>query len=443
MTPSFRRNLAAAFLSGNWTVDGLVERGTLACGECAEWLEPLVRRVLKVFSLPPLDLDLAPLDQYLAADEELARAWWCEYRRAEAFPRQIFWLTPTTGLRRWPVSALPTPGALAVWLGLTTGELDWFADCQGREGNVGSQRLRHYTYRWLACRSGKARLLEAPKQRLKSLQRRLLHELLEHIPPHEAVHGYRPGRSIVSYVAPHAGQPLVLRFDLCDFFPSIRSSRVHALFRSAGYPHAVARLLTGLCTNVVPSEVWRSKPPTRTKSDDSVTRQVFLVPHLPQGAPTSPALANLCAFHLDCRLAALATRVGARYTRYADDLAFSGGDELKRCARRFQVGVCLIALEEGFEVHTRKTRFMHQSVRQQLCGIVVNAHPNMCRREYDRLKAILCNCIHYGPHSQDREGHSDFRAYLMGRVAYVAMLNAARGKRLQAMFERISWSSSP
>src|SRR5262249_20261640 len=101
-----------------------------------------------------------------------------------------------------------------------------------------------------------------PKARLKMLQRRILHEILDAIPPHAAAHAYRRGRSLATYVRPHAGQEIVLRLDLRDFFPSTRVARVQALFRTAGYPEAVARLLAGFCTNVVPAEVWESAPRT-------------------------------------------------------------------------------------------------------------------------------------------------------------------------------------
>src|SRR5262249_25604741 len=149
-----------------------------------------------------------------------------------------------------------------------------------------------------------------------------------------------------------------------------------------------------------------------------------------------------CAFRLDYRLAALARVAGARYTRYADDLAFSGDLRLERSARRFQVQVCRIALEEGFEINTRKTRFMRQGVRQQLAGIVLNSHPNIPRAEYDRLKAILCNCARRGPQSQNRENRGDFRARLAGQIAYVQMINPSKGARLQTLFKRIEWPQS-
>jgi hypothetical protein len=168
--------------------------------------------------------------------------------------------------------------------------------------------------------------------------------------------------------------------------------------------------------------------------------RALLLPHLPQGAPTSPALANLCAYRLDCRLAGLARAAGAAYTRYADDLVFSGDEALERCLRRFHVHACRVALEEGFEVNTRKSHFMRQGVRQLVAGIVLNARPNLRRTEYDRLEAILTNCVRHGPHGQNRTGHADFRAYLAGRVAYVAMINPARARRLRELFERIRWS---
>jgi hypothetical protein len=320
------------------------------------------------------------------------------------------------------------------------GDLYWFADCQGRNRRTDASALQHYTYRWLVSRKGKARLLEIPKARLKDIQRRLLHELLNHIPPHEAAHGYRTGRSIASYVAPHTGCAVVLHFDLCRFFPSIGMAKVRALFRTAGYPPAVAQLLAGLCTNAVPADFLSAKPAIARPARGSDDR-VFLAPHLPQGAPTSPALANLAAYRLDCRLDGLSRAVGARYTRYADDLVFSGDEVLERCARRFHVHVCRIALEEGFEVNTRKSHFMRQGVRQQVAGIVLNARPNLPRDEFDRLKATLTNCVRHGPHGQNRAAHADFRAYLAGRIGYVAMIHAARGRRLRGVFEQIRWEA--
>jgi hypothetical protein len=423
------QRLASAFLGAPWCLDGLVGRASELLGRRPRWLRPLARRVLAAFGEGPSRPDQPTLAAFLQQDGGLSRASTNESARPGCrVLRGRLNMAPCP----WPVPSLPSPEALAAWLGLTLKELDWFADCWGREADVPAGPLRHYSYCWRAKSSRRWRLLEMPKARLKAVQRRLLHDLLGHIPAHDAAHAYRRGRSVLTYAAPHAGQAIVLRFDLCDFFPSVRASRVHALFRTAGYPAPVARLLTGLCTNVLPSEVRDAAPGRQSAS-------AYAHAHLPQGAPTSPALANLCAYRLDCRLAALAQSLGAHYTRYADDLAFSGGARLERGARRFQVLVCRVALEEGFEVHTRKSRFMRRGVRQQLAGVVVNERPNVRRAEYDRLKATLCNCARHGPASQNRDGLTDFRAHLLGRIAYVALLNPARGRKLRELFECVGW----
>jgi len=343
---------------------------------------------------------------------------------------------PPAPFPEWGLPPLIHQEAVADFLGLYPGELAWLADVHGREARVPAGPLRHYVYRWIPKAAGRWRLIEMPKSRLKATQQRLLHHLLDRVPPHDAAHAFRKGRSVVTFARPHCGREVVLRFDLKDFFPSVPASRVHALFARLGYTTPVARLLAGLCTNVVPDDACR---PETTWHE----RKRLRSPHLPQGAPTSPALANLCARRLDARLDGLARSVGADYTRYADDLAFSGGAALERAAGRFPVVVATIALEEGFEVNTHKTRVLRRGVRQQLAGVVVNAHPNVRRADYDRLKATLTNCVRHGPVPENRDGHGDFRSHLLGRIAHVGRLNPARGRRLREVFDRIDWDRRP
>jgi hypothetical protein len=433
------RNLAAAFLDGPWSPQGLRQRGGLALGSRPRWLARLVRRVLAAFEVPPADSDL--LDRFLTGDQDFCAACTDGIRRQQGLLRRLYWvrprMAPASGPpEAWPVPALATTGAVADWLGLSPTQLDWFADCAGHEARTPPGPLRHYSYHWLPGRRGKYRLLEQSKPRLKQLQRRVLHEVLDRIPVHPAAHGYCKGRSVTSFAEPHVGKGIVLRLDLRDFFPSVRAARVRALFRTAGYPLEVARILAGLCTNVVPADVWADGDPAK-----AACRALCARAHLPQGAPTSPALANRCAYRLDCRLSRLASRAGAVYTRYADDLAFSGDDELVRCARRFHVAVCRIALEEGFEVNTRKTRFMRRAGRQHLAGAVVNDRLNCPRPLYDQLRAILTNCLRHGPAGQNRAGVADFRAHLLGRIAHLGQLNPSRGQRLRELFERVDWQT--
>jgi RNA-directed DNA polymerase len=430
--------LADVFVAGPWREDDLVARGGRVLGRRPRWLRPLVRRVLAAFvgSRPPAARVAALLDE----DPGLLRAHAREPVNLAGYlpSRPAMWPAPGVP-ESWAVPAITTPCELAGWLGLTPGQLDGFADLQDRNRRAPLGRLSHYDYAWRPRPSGPARLIEAPRRRLKALQRRVLDEILVHIPPHEAAHGFRAGRSIRTFAAPHAGRRVVVRMDLKDFFPTVTAARVVAVFLTAGYPEPVARRLAGLCTNRVPRAAWDVPGAPAAGPDSWRARRRLVGPHLPQGAPSSPALANLCAYRLDTRLAGLAASMGATYTRYADDLVFSGDRALERAAGRFIVTVAATALEEGFEVNPRKTRTMRRGVRQRVAGVVVNDRPNVARAEVDRLEAILFNCVRSGPASQNRGSHPDFRAHLAGRVAHVAMLNPARGRKLGALLEAIRW----
>lgn len=355
------------------------------------------------------------------------------------------WLTepnrmlPVAAAADWQIPAIDSVKKLADWLHLDISELEWFADLKGLGSRRCDIRLQHYHYRVLEKKSGSIRLIEAPKSRLKELQRQIQNQILRKIPPHPAVHGFVKGRSIRTFVAPHVGRHMVLRLDLQDFFPSLPAARIRALFRTAGYPEPIADLLGGLCTNAAPGDLWAQLTSDISGDLRREMRSLYGRPHLPQGAPTSPTLANLCAYRMDCRLLALAHAVNADYTRYADDLAFSGDRAFERCVERFATHAAAIVIEEGFAVHHRKTRLMRQGVRQHLAGLVTNQRINVARMDFDRLKAILHNCIRHGPESQNRDHHAAFRSHLEGRVGFVEAINPIKGKRLREIFERIEW----
>jgi retron-type reverse transcriptase len=439
------RGLAEAFLAGPWDIDSLVERGVRVLRRRYRWLRPVAERVITAYPNLPRPR-VARLAGFVWEDHRFQSAYHNQKLKLRFTAWQPPEMTPALGSpASWPVPAIATPTELAEFLKLALNQLEWFADCQAREGDERDEPLRHYRYRWVGKRtpSGSLRLIEAPKPRLKQIQRKLLDEILLAIPPHDAAHGFRPGHSITSFVEPHIGQTIVLKMDLRDFFVSITSARVIAIYLTAGYPEAVARLLTGLCANTVPLSVWNqsaSEWSDLARSSASWRdRRQYREPHLPQGAPTSPALANLVAYRLDARLAGLARTAEAHYTRYADDLVFSGGESFAKTIARFPTHVAAIALDEGFHIQHRKTQVMRRGTRQRAAGVIINQKMNIARDDYDQLKAILCNCARHGPESQNRAGVADFRAHLAGRVAHVTRLNPERGQRLTTMFDRIVW----
>jgi RNA-directed DNA polymerase len=305
-----------------------------------------------------------------------------------------------------------------------------------RQAPLGSQ---HYRCELLAKRTGGWRLLEVPEPYLRELQRRVLERLLVQMPVHEAACAYVRGRSVTDHARAHVGQPVLLKFDLQDFFASVRASRVHAAFATLGYPEPVARVLARLCTTATPEPVLE-----RLRTEGGLTwMQAMRLrdAHLPQGAPTSAALANLCAFRLDVRIAALARSLGARYTRYADDIVLSGGAGLLRAADRVEARIGAFALDEGFALNHHKTRRVTRSRRQQVCNIVVNARPNLPREEFDRLKAQLHLCATRGAAAQNRAGVANWEQHLRGRVAWAEQLNPRKAARLRRLLAAIDWTS--
>jgi RNA-directed DNA polymerase len=348
-------------------------------------------------------------------------------------------MRPVAAAKSWNVPAILTEHDLAAWLRVRENELGWFATLRSNQAKRAEGKLQHYHYRVLAKASGSVRLIEAPKFRLKAMQHKILAQILDEIPVHPAVHGFVKGRSIKTFAAPHTGKHVLLRIDLKDFFPTIGRAQIQAFFRTVGYPERVADLIGGLCTNSAPLSLWKETNPGTRPFAAFEARQLYSRPHLPQGAPTSPALANLCMYRADCRLSGLARAAAATYTRYADDLAFSGGELFENSVDRFAAHVAAILHEEGFGVNHRKTRVMRRGVRQVLAGVVTNEHVNVARADFDRLKAVLTNCVRHGPQSQNRENHPAFRSHLEGRVSFVEMINAQKGARLRKIFDKIQW----
>jgi hypothetical protein len=176
--------------------------------------------------------------------------------------------------------------------GETASDIAWLAN-RGRFAN-------HYRTRWVPKRIGR-RLLEAPQRRIAAVQRVILRRLLDDAPLHPCAMAFRKGRGVLSHARIHLGRRWVVRLDLCDFFATIGVARVAGVFRKLGYDGELCRVLAELTTNAV----ILAGDATRDE------RLLYGPRHLPQGAPTSPALANLVAARLDRRLDALARSLRA------------------------------------------------------------------------------------------------------------------------------------
>ncbi|HEY0681218.1 MAG TPA: reverse transcriptase family protein [Steroidobacter sp.] len=274
------------------------------------------------------------------------------------------------------------------------------------------ERVAHYVSFAIPKRSGGERIIMAPKRELKKLQRQLDQLLVAKLPVSEYAHGFRKARSIATHAAAHVGRKVVVRLDLKDFFPSLHVGRVRGLLIALGYSYPVAATLATLMTEAV-------RQPVR------VGEELFHAPvggrHAVQGAPTSPGLANALAITLDRRLAGVARQFGFTYTRYADDLTFSGDDSDK--ARQLIRSCQRIVHAEGFALNDAKTRVMTQRGAQLVTGVVVNREMGLSRRRRRLLRAELHR-------AQRQGGDASWWRKLRGKLAFVSMLNSRQAQAL-------------
>ena len=275
---------------------------------------------------------------------------------------------------------------------------------------VAPGRLRavqpHYEHFTIPKRSGGRRRILSPDPELKNLQRRILRRLLARLRVHPAAMGFQRGRSIVDNAHVHRGRAVVLRSDIKDFFTSTNANRLQTYFRRIGWNRPAAKLLIRLCTY-----------------DGG----------LPQGAPTSPRLSNLVNYRLDARLAGMAAKLDAVYTRYADDVTVSFAEDDARKIHVMQSFLRRVVLEEGYRLHRRKKvgiRRRHQC--QMVTGLVVNDQVNLPRKVRRWLRAVehrFATQRHFSSHPDQpldyrpRKKPTLTAAQLEGWRAYQSMVN--------------------
>jgi retron-type reverse transcriptase len=314
---------------------------------------------------------------------------------------------------------LATPAELAAALGVSIATLRWLAFHTEVASRV------HYVSFTVPKRSGGVRALSAPHRKLKAAQRWIRQSILDHLPALPPAQGFVAGRSILTNAQPHAGRAVVVNLDLEGFFPSIGFARIRSVFQRLGYSPAVATILGLLCTEC----------PRRQVEYAAKAYYVATGPRcLPQGACTSPALSNQVARRLDKRLGGLAAKLGLTYTRYADDLTFSGDATLNERVGYLMARVRHLAEAEGFAVNEKKSRVQRRNRAQSVTGLVVNDRPGVPRAEVRRVRAILHHARREGLDAQNRENRPHFREWLRGKIAYICMVRPEVGARLKAEF---------
>ena len=246
----------------------------------------------------------------------------------------------------------------------------------------------------------KPRLISIPDNYLKNVQRRILNNILKKTACHDAAHGFMSRRSIFTAVKAHIGKRVVLVIDIRNFFDTISSRRVCGMFKSLGFSPQEAAVLTKLCC-------YKDK--------------------LPQGAPTSPMIANIVCRKLDSRLAGLAGKKGFSFTRYADDLIFSGDAKLIGLTPFIKQ----IIKEEGFAVAEEKFRIMRSGSRQRVLGLNVNTKVSVPRKVRRIIRAMV--------HSQLQAENPDpsLLDFLYGHIGLMASAHPSQAAKLKHNLNKI------
>lgn len=310
--------------------------------------------------------------------------------------------------------------ALATAMGISVGDLRFLSFHRK------VSKTSHYRRFQLPKKSGGMRIISAPMPRLKRLQYWILHTILYQLDVSGSAHGFTPNRSIKTNAEPHVGQDVVVNIDFKDFFPTITYARVKGLFAKLGYSEQVATILGLLCTEPEIQEAQLDGERWFVQKGER---------HLPQGAPTSPAITNLICRRFDRRLSGAARSVGFQYTRYADDLTLSASGEAAADLGRMLWLTRKIIEEEGFVFHQDKLRIMRKGVRQEATGIVVNEKLGVDRRKVRAFKALLFQIEKDGPAGKTWQGQSD---NLLERITgYADFLTMVDAEKYRAYQERV------
>ncbi|MEI3551606.1 MAG: retron Ec67 family RNA-directed DNA polymerase/endonuclease [Acutalibacteraceae bacterium] len=261
------------------------------------------------------------------------------------------------------LSNIKTRNELAVHLGISKRQLTYILYVRKVESF-------YHTFS-ISKKSGGIRTICAPQGRLKILQKKILCLLTEHVSElnqkryNKVSHAFEKGKGIISNSKVHRNKRFVINIDLEHFFDSFHFGRVCGYFeknRDFQLAHNVALDLARLLC-------YRGC--------------------LPQGAPTSPIVANLICQTLDMHLLQISKKYHLDYTRYADDLTFSTNDKnFLKLQEDFIKELQQEILRSGFRINSNKTRLQYRESQQKVTGLVVNKKINVARDYYKQTRAM-------------------------------------------------------
>lgn len=267
----------------------------------------------------------------------------------------------------------------------------------------------------ISKKAGGKRTISMPNKELLIVQKKIQEKILNNITIHDNAYGFVKNRSIIDNAKKHLNKQMILNIDLKDFFPSIHRGRVFYIFKNiCKYDNNTSYCLTKLTT-------YKNS--------------------LPQGAPTSPTISNIVAFMLDVRLSKIADKFNINYTRYADDITFSGKQEnINNSLLKIVSGI----IEEcGFNINKKKTRFASYAGRQEVTGLIVNNNKISIPIHYiKKIRQELYYVKKYGlKEHREKVGFKNkyYKDHILGKILFVRQVDSVKGEKLLKEFTEINW----
>jgi RNA-directed DNA polymerase len=292
-------------------------------------------------------------------------------------------------------------------------------------------------------------MISVPGPQLKKVQSWVAQHVLNKVEPHAASHAFSPGSSIAACAREHAGARWLVKMDIADFFGSVTEIQVYHVFRKLGYGELVSFELARLCTMVPFASAKHSMKSwqVRFRRQRIAVYAEPLIGRLPQGAPTSPMLANLVMRDADEKLQALAHSQGLVYTRYSDDITFSTQGTFSRSQAMAVVkNAAAILKRKGLYPNRAKTTVVHPGARRVVLGLLVDGdQPRLSRTFRSRLRQHLYYLETRGilAHVEARgfDSAGGLYRHLRGLIDYANMVDQLYAQEQLFRLQALPWNS--
>lgn len=298
-------------------------------------------------------------------------------------------------------------------------------------------------YRWIA----------APHPLLLKTQRWINTNILKNIHVNDAAFAYVKEGSAYKAACVHKQAKWLMKVDIRNFFESILEPKICKVFEAAGYQPLLSFELSRICTRIANPEMERgimpngsNRPGLKGAKYSIAAYDSFALGHLPQGAPTSPMLANIVAKEIDAEIGLLAKKYKLRYSRYSDDIVLSSASEEfgKELAKKVVGKLYRILLNAGYQPNVEKTKISGPGSKMIVLGLLVDGKaPRLTSEFRDKLRMHLYYCRTRSPqaHALARKFESllGLKNHLIGLISYAGMVDSAFADQCFKELNACSW----